>query len=66
MLNAVVQKAETTSPPAQEHGPRVLTIRERIDVPADAAWLRFAIRDSSTGPIGATEIALSLALQAAR
>jgi hypothetical protein len=62
----VVQKAETTSPPAQEHGPRVLTIRERIDVPADAAWLRFAIRDSSTGRIGATEIALSLALQAAR
>ena len=66
MLNAVVQKAETTSPLAQEHGPRVLTIRERIDVPTDAAWLRFAIRDNSTGRIGATEIALSLALRAAR
>ena len=45
---------------------RVLTIRERIDVPTDAAWLRFAIRDNSTGRIGATEIALPLALEARR
>ena len=66
MLNAVVQKADTTSPPAQKQGPRVLTIREQIDVPADTAWLRLAIRDNSTGRIGATEIALPLALKAAR
>jgi len=66
MLNAVVQKADTTSPPAQKQGPRVLTIREQIDVPTDTAGLRFAIRDNSTGRIGATEIALPLALKAAR
>jgi hypothetical protein len=66
MLNADVQKADTTSPPAQKQGPQVFTIRKRIDVPADAAWLRFAIRDNSTGRIGATEIALPLALEARR
>ena len=66
MLNAAVQKADTTSPSAQTQGPRVLTVRERIDVPTDAAWLRFAIRDNSTGRIGATEIALPLALEARR
>ena len=66
MLNAAVQKADTTSPSAQTQGPRVLTIRERIDVPTDAAWLRLAIRDNSTGRIGATEIALPLALEARR
>ena len=66
MLNAAVQRADTTSPSAQTQGPRVLTVRERIDVPTDAAWLRFAIRDNSTGRIGATEIALPLALEARR
>jgi VWFA-related protein len=67
MLNAVVQKAETT--PAHEGSANhqtFFTVEERIDVPVTAAWLRFAVRDTSTDHIGAMEVALPLAPEAPR
>lgn len=60
MLNSVVQKADTTRIPAERQELRVFSIREQIDVPSRASWLRFAIRDDSTGKIGATEIPLPI------
>ena len=66
MLNAVVQKADADPPQEQKQPPQVFTIREQIDVPAKAAWLRFAVRDNSTGRIGATEIPLPPSPEVAR
>lgn len=60
MLNSVVQKADTRPIPAESQELQVFSIREQIDIPSHAAWLRFAIRDDSTGKIGATEIPLPL------
>ena len=60
MLNSVVQKADATGIPPQKQELRVFTIREQIDVPSRASWLRFAIRDDSTGKVGATEISLPI------
>ena len=66
MLNAKVQEADTTPPSAQKKALRVFSIREQIDVPSKAAWLRFAIRDNSTKRIGAMEIPLPLRPKSAR
>lgn len=62
MLNAVVQKADTK--PTEERDPNHQTffvVQERIDVPTTAVWLRFGLRDNSSGRIGAMEIRLPLA-----
>lgn len=60
MLNAKVQVADTTPPSGPKKALPVFSIREQIDVPSKAAWLRFAIRDNSTERIGAMEIPLPL------
>ena len=62
MLNSAVEDADTSASQAQKD--RVYTLREQIDVPSSAAWLRFAVRDNSSGRIGATEIPLPLEVQA--
>ena len=66
MLNARVEKADAASALGQTQGRGVFTIREQLDIPPNAASLRFAIRDNSTGRIGATEVRLPLQSEAAQ
>lgn len=61
MLNATVQEADAISAAGPSEQRNVFTIREQLAVPPKAASLRFAIRDNSTGRIGATEVMLPLA-----
>jgi hypothetical protein len=62
MLNAVVQKADTSPVQEQRVNHQVFyVVEERIDVPVTAAWLRFGMRDTSTDHIGAMEVPLPLA-----
>jgi VWFA-related protein len=62
MLNGLSQKAsEDASDVAKAGASPFFRAEQTLDVPADAAWLRVAVRDVSTNRIGTFEIPLPLA-----
>jgi VWFA-related protein len=62
MLNGLSQKAsEDASDAAKAGASPYFRAEQTLDVPADAAWLRVAVRDVSTNRIGTFEIPLPLA-----
>jgi VWFA-related protein len=66
MLNAIVQKAELTGLSVHKTKQKdFYDVEERIEVPVNAAWLRFAMRDVSADRIGAVEVRLPLAPESA-
>ena len=64
MLNAIVQKAETKPTQDDANHQVFFVVEEQINVPIGAAWLRFAVRDTSTDHVGAMEVPLPLASEA--
>ena len=66
MLNAIVQKAELNALAVHKTKQQdFYDVQERIEVPVNAAWLRFAMRDVSADRIGAVEVRLPLAPESA-
>lgn len=67
MLNGVMNNAaeETSSPqdPAKPDSakPGVFRVRQQLDVPVNAAWIRIGVRDKLTNRVGTLEVHLPLA-----
>jgi hypothetical protein len=62
MLNGLSQKASQDAADAGKPGASpYIRAEQTLDVPADAVWLRVAVRDVATNRIGTLEIPLPLA-----
>lgn len=61
MLNGVVNEAtaDSTYPEANKSG--IFRVRQQLDVPLNAAWIRIGVRDKLSNRIGTLEIQLPLA-----
>lgn len=66
VLNGIAQFAETAPGPRDAHAKPLFRVRQTIDVPAEGAWLRVAVRDPVTNHIGTLEVPLPLAVDASR
>ena len=62
MLNGVVNNAagETSSTPDPTK-PEVFRVRQQLDVPVNAAWIRIGVRDKLSNRVGTLEVHLPLA-----
>jgi len=65
MLNGVVNEAAADSvhPDANQSG--IFRVRQQLDVPINAAWIRIGVRDKLTNRIGTLEVKLPLAPESA-
>jgi VWFA-related protein len=62
MLNGVVNNAAGETSTTQEpNKPGVFRVRQQLDVPVNAAWLRIGVRDKITNRMGTLEVQLPLA-----
>ena len=68
MLNGVVNNAsgETSTTTTPDLGkPGVVRVRQQLNVPVNAAWIRIGVRDKLTNRMGTLEVQLPLAPEAA-
>jgi hypothetical protein len=62
MLNGIVNEATgDISPNSDTSKTGVIRVRQQIDVPAGAAWIRIGVRDKLTNRMGTLEVQLPLA-----
>jgi VWFA-related protein len=62
MLNGIVNDATGDAPKAQDTSKSGLfRVRQQLDVPAKAAWIRIGVRDKLTNRMGTLEVQLPLA-----
>jgi hypothetical protein len=61
MLNGIVNEAtaESVHPEANKSG--IFRVRQQLDVPINAAWIRIGVRDKLTNRMGTLEVQLPLA-----
>jgi VWFA-related protein len=61
MLNGVVNEAaeDSTHPEANKSG--IFRVRQQLDVPINAAWIRIGVRDQLTNRMGTLEVQLPIA-----
>ena len=60
MLNGDVEEASSSGSSTRAGDGSYFRIQQRIDVPAKAKTMRFAVRDATTDRVGAMEISLPL------
>jgi len=64
MLNGVVNNAVGDAKSQQESSKTgVFRVRQELDVPVNAAWIRIGVRDKLTNRVGTLELQLPLALE---
>ncbi len=61
MLNGVVNEATTDSTHLEVSKSGVFRVRQQLDVPVNAAWIRIGVRDKLTNRMGTLEVQLPLA-----
>jgi VWFA-related protein len=65
MLNGVVNNAAgETSSTQDPNKPGIFRVRQQLDVPVNAAWIRIGVRDKITNRMGTLEVHLPLAPEA--
>jgi len=61
MLNGVVNEATADSVHPEANKSGIFRVRQQLDVPINAAWIRIGVRDKLTNRMGTLEVQLSLA-----
>ncbi len=62
MLNGVVNNAAREASSTEEPTkPGVFRVRQQLDIPVNAAWIRIGVRDKLTNRVGTLEVHLPLA-----
>jgi VWFA-related protein len=61
MLNGVVNEATADSVHPEANKSGIFRVRQQLDVPINAAWIRIGVRDKQTNRMGTLEVQLPLA-----
>jgi VWFA-related protein len=61
MLNGIVNEATADSTHQEANKSGIFRVRQQLDVPVNAAWIRIGVRDKITNRMGTLEVQLPLA-----